>query len=90
MKAKPRLGTKIKTVDDLLCQDNIAWVIDALNKERANLAGIVVIKVDNKGIAQILTTYDGNGTLSTLTRAMFNYALQERQGQLDEIEDDDE
>jgi len=78
---------KIKTVDDLLCQDDVTRLIGQLTKERANLTGMVVTKLDNKGKFQILSTFDENDTMAILTRSLLNYALDERLGQLKDLDD---
>ena len=82
---KTRLGRKIKTVDDLLSQDDVLWLIGELEKEKADLTGIIAIKIDRQGISQILTTLDRDGTMATLSRAGYNYALDERLGRLENM-----
>jgi len=91
-----RLGKKIKTVDDLLCQDDVQWLVDRLVKERANLMGLVVIKIDQQGMFQTISTFDENDTLAILSRAIYLHHFMENMEYMDKIdkrymlEDDDE
>jgi len=75
------------TVDDLLRQDDVIRLIGQLTKERAKLTGMVVTKLDNNGKFQILSTFDVNDTMAILTRSLLNYALDERLGQLKDLDD---
>jgi len=83
---KAKLSKKIKTVDDLLCQDDVQWLIDQLVKERANLMGMVVIKIDQQGIFQTLSTFDGNSTLSMLSRATYMHHFMENMEYMNKLD----
>ena len=72
-----RLGKKIKTVDDLLCQEDVQWLIDRLVKERLNLSGLVVIKINQQGMFQTLSTFEENSTLVVLSRAIYLHHFME-------------
>jgi len=81
-----RLSKKIKTVDDLLCQDDIQWLVNRLVKERANLMGLVVIKIDQQGMFQTLSTFDRTSTIATLSRATYLQHFMENLEYMDKLD----
>lgn len=85
---KARLGHKIKTVDDLLCQDDVLWLIDRLVKERAKLTGLVVIKIDQQGGFQTLSTFDRTSTIAALSRSTYLQHFMENLEYSDRPEDE--
>jgi len=81
-----RLSKKIKTVDDLLCQDDVKWLIDRLVKERANLMGLVVIKIDQQGMFQTLSTFDRTSTIAALSRSTYLQHFMENMEYMDKLD----
>lgn len=68
---KAKLSKKIKTVDDLLASDDVAQTLGQLVKDKANIAGIVAIVVDQEREVKILSTFDMYGTLGLLSQATY-------------------
>lgn len=66
-----KLGRHIRTVDDLLSSDDVLELLRRLERERANLVGLVVIKVSqqDRSQGQIVSTFDNSGTGELLRRA---------------------
>jgi len=68
-----KLGRKIKTVDDLLVDDDITQILSNLVKDRANIAGIVAIKILRDGTRQIWSSLDCDCILAELARATYQH-----------------
>jgi len=89
-----KLGKNIRTIDDLLADEGVEWIIDQLIKEKADLVDVIVIKFRREGVRQIITTLqDTNRVLAELQRAIYWQVYNERIGlesEVDDNEDDDE
>ena len=65
----------IKTIDDLLSEDDVNEIMNLLVKAKAGLTGIVAITINREQKVQVLSSLDRDGTLGVLTRASTNLAL---------------
>ena len=76
----------IRTIDDLLSNDDVNHIMQTLAKLKPRLAGMVAITIQQDGTLQVWSSLDIDGTLATLSRA--TYVENEVAGHLELYNDD--
>lgn len=82
-----KIPSRIKTVSDLLAQDDVQQVLDGAYEERAGMTQVTVIWHDQDGSLAWSTTLEPAEIVAELERVKFYVLLESTAGSADEGEE---